>query len=48
VDRRSTADIAMKLVRGVPGVVGVVDQLVWSVDDTAVARRHYMFDAEVR
>jgi CBS domain-containing protein len=47
-DRRSTAEIAVKLVRGVPGVVGVVDQLAWDVDDTTRARRHYMFDAEVR
>jgi CBS domain-containing protein len=48
IDRRSTAEIATKLVRGVAGVVGVVDQLAWNVDDTAQARRRYMFDAEVR
>jgi CBS domain-containing protein len=48
VDRRSTAEIATKLVGGVAGVVGVVDQLGWDVDDTVQARQRYMFDAEMR
>jgi CBS domain-containing protein len=46
-DRRSTAQIAERLVRGVPGVVDVVDELRYSYDDTADLNRRYEFDAEV-
>jgi CBS-domain-containing membrane protein len=34
VDRRSTATITARLTAAVPGVVSVVDQLRWDVDDT--------------
>jgi CBS domain-containing protein len=37
VDRKSTAEIAVHVTKGVPGVVGVVDQLAWSYDDTIAA-----------
>jgi CBS domain-containing protein len=46
-DRRSTADIAVKLARAVDGVVDVVDQLTWEYDDTVDLRRRYVFDAEL-
>ncbi|MER7008299.1 CBS domain-containing protein [Dactylosporangium sp. NPDC000555] len=34
LDRRSTAQIAVRLVRSVDGVVGVTDELEWGFDDT--------------
>jgi hypothetical protein len=43
VDRRSTAQIAARLVHGVAGVVGVVDNLSWDYDDTEELRKHYVF-----
>ncbi|MET7402424.1 CBS domain-containing protein [Dactylosporangium sp. NPDC005572] len=43
VDRRSTAQIAVRLVRALDGVVGVTDALEWGFDDTTVQRR-YTFD----
>jgi CBS domain-containing protein len=43
-DRRSTAEIAVALTRGVPGVVGVVSELTWHVDDTEHARQRYLSD----
>jgi CBS domain-containing protein len=48
VDRRSTARIVDRLVRGVTGVVDVVGQLRWRYDDSDDLRRRYVFDAEVR
>jgi CBS domain-containing protein len=39
VDRRSTAQIAVRLVRGLDGVVGLTDELEWEFDDTAVQQR---------
>jgi CBS domain-containing protein len=48
VDRRSTAQILERLVRGVTGVVDVVGQLQWRYDDRDDLRRRYVFDAEVR
>jgi CBS domain-containing protein len=36
-DRRSTAQIAVRLTRAVDGVVAVVDQLTWTFDDTQKA-----------
>ncbi|MFG2041865.1 CBS domain-containing protein [Dactylosporangium sp. NPDC048998] len=44
VDRRSTAQIAVRLVRSVDGVVGVTDELEWGFDDTSLQHRH-TFDA---
>ncbi|WP_432839565.1 CBS domain-containing protein [Dactylosporangium sp. CA-092794] len=44
VDRRSTAEIAARLVRGLDGVVGLTDELEWGFDDTTVQHR-YTFDA---
>ena len=37
VDRRSTAEIGVAFVRAIPGVVDVVDQLSWTLDDRASA-----------
>jgi|SoiMethySBSTD1v2_1073268.scaffolds.fasta_scaffold00458_18 CBS domain-containing protein len=48
VDRRSTAQIVDRLIRGVAGVVDVVGQLRWQYDDRDDLRRHYVFDAEIR
>jgi CBS-domain-containing membrane protein len=48
VDRRSTAQIVERLVRGVAGVVDVVGRLRWQYDDRDDLRRRYVFDAEVR
>lgn len=48
VDRRSTAQIVDRLVRGVAGVVDVVGRLRWKYDDRDDLRRRYVFDAEVR
>ncbi len=45
-DRRSTAQIAARLVRAVPGVVDVIDQLDYGYDDTELTHRRYTFDAE--
>jgi CBS domain-containing protein len=47
VDRRSTAEIAGRLARAVPGVVDVVTLLDWRYDDRAELKRHYVFDAQV-
>ncbi|WP_432971482.1 CBS domain-containing protein [Dactylosporangium sp. CA-233914] len=43
VDRRSTAQIAVRLTRAIDGVVGVTDELEWGFDDTTLQRR-YAFD----
>jgi CBS domain-containing protein len=43
VDRRSTAQIAARLTRGLDGVVGVTEDLEWGFDDTTLQRR-YTFD----
>jgi CBS domain-containing protein len=40
-DRRSTAEIALRLTGRVAGVVRVVNQLRWDVDDSAEARQRY-------
>jgi CBS domain-containing protein len=40
-DRRSTAQLAVKLVHSVPGVVEVVDQLGYEFDDREIAKSHY-------
>jgi CBS domain-containing protein len=42
-DRRSTADIAVRLAHGIDGVVNVVDELTWDVDDIAMTRGHSIF-----
>ncbi|GAA2575025.1 CBS domain-containing protein [Dactylosporangium fulvum] len=44
VDRRSTAQIAVRLVRALDGVVTVTDDLEWGFDDTTLQHR-YTFDA---
>ncbi len=36
VDRRSVAQIAVNVTKSVPGVIRVVDQILWSRDDVAV------------
>lgn len=46
-DRRSTADIAVRLSRAVNGVVGVVDELTFRYDDTEDLNRRYLFDAKI-
>lgn len=43
VDRRSTAQIAVRLTRALDGVVGVTDELEWGFDDTTLQHR-YTFD----
>ncbi|MGI5239712.1 CBS domain-containing protein [Dactylosporangium sp. CA-139066] len=43
VDRRSTAQIAARLVRALDGVVGLTDELEWGFDDTTLQHR-YTFD----
>jgi CBS domain-containing protein len=43
-DRRSTAQIAVRLARGVDGVVSVTDRLSWRFDDLANRRAPTMFD----
>ncbi|HWG99163.1 MAG TPA: CBS domain-containing protein [Pilimelia sp.] len=43
VGRRSTVDIIIRLVRGVPGVVDVVSHLECEYDDTDEVRRRYVF-----
>lgn len=43
-DRRSTAQIAVRLARGVDGVVSVTDQLSWRFDDTVRKPVPPMFD----
>ncbi|GAA2372049.1 CBS domain-containing protein [Dactylosporangium salmoneum] len=43
VDRRSTAQIAARLTRGLDGVVGVTEDLEWGFDDTTLQHR-YTFD----
>jgi len=47
VDRRSTAEIAVRLTRSVTGVVDVFDELTYDNDDTADSRHHQTFDAGV-
>jgi CBS domain-containing protein len=45
IDRRSSAQIAVRLIRGVDGVVGVTDDdLAWGFDDTTTRLSH-TFDA---
>jgi CBS domain-containing protein len=44
---RSVAQIAARLVHGVPGVVDVIDDLTFEYDDSPDVRRHYVFDADV-
>lgn len=44
VDRRSTAQIAVRLTRALDGVVGVTEDLEWGYDDTTLQHR-YTFDA---
>ncbi|GAA0706440.1 CBS domain-containing protein [Dactylosporangium roseum] len=44
VDRRSTAQIAVRLVRTLDGVVTVTEDLEWGFDDTTLPHR-YTFDA---
>lgn len=45
IDRRSSAQIAVRLIRGLDGVVGVTDtDLVWGFDDTTTRLSH-TFDA---
>lgn len=44
LDRRSTAQIATRLARGIDGVVGITDNLSWRFDDTATRRVPPMFD----
>jgi CBS domain-containing protein len=50
VDRRTTAELAVRLTREVPGVVDVVDRLEFDFDDRALARsrsgRAHPFEAE--
>lgn len=41
VDWRTTAELAVRLTRAVDGVVRVVNELRWDVDDTAAARLRY-------
>lgn len=41
-DRRSTAQIAVRLTHAVDGVVDVFDELTWDYDDTADIRRGYV------
>jgi CBS domain-containing protein len=41
VDRRSTAQIAARLVRALDGVVGVTDELEWAFDDTTLQHRTF-------
>jgi CBS domain-containing protein len=45
VDRRTTAAIAVRLVRALDGVVAVDDEMTWDFDDVAVSRRYPMLDA---
>lgn len=47
VDRRSTAQIAGRIVRTVTGVVNLVNDLRWEYDDRDDLKRHYVFDAQV-
>jgi len=47
-DRRSSAELAVRLTRAVDGVVDVVDNLTWEYDDSIDVRRRYVFDAQVR
>jgi len=37
IDRRSTAELAVHIAKSVPGVIHVVDQIEWEVDDTKVS-----------
>lgn len=45
--RRSSAQIAEHLVRGVPGVIDVVNALTYEYDDTPDINRRYGFNANV-
>lgn len=47
-DRRSTAQIVVRLCEAVPGVVEVVDQLEYAYDDTADLNRHHFMGPTVR
>ncbi|HEU5108845.1 MAG TPA: CBS domain-containing protein [Micromonosporaceae bacterium] len=49
LDRRTDAELAVRLVRAVPGVVEVVDRLAYEFDDASLTRRHdrtHPFSAE--
>jgi CBS domain-containing protein len=48
VDRRSTAQIAVRLCESVAGVVEVLDQLTYSFDDTGEINRHNPMSATVK
>jgi CBS domain-containing protein len=37
VDRKTTAEIAVRITKSIPGVISVVDRLAWSYDDTVVS-----------
>jgi CBS domain-containing protein len=47
-DRRSSAEIAIRLAGAVDGVLRVVDELRWAYDDSVELGRRYIFDAELR
>jgi CBS-domain-containing membrane protein len=47
-DRLSTADIIVRMCRGVPGVIDVVDRIVPDRDDTADLHRHNLMGATVK
>lgn len=46
-DRRSTSQIAVRLVRGVDGVVAVHDEMTWRFDDLTASGRRRVFEAEL-
>jgi CBS domain-containing protein/PII-like signaling protein len=48
VDRRSTAQIIVRLCETVPGVVEVVDEIAFGYDDTADLHRHHYMGATVK
>jgi CBS domain-containing protein len=43
IDRRSTAEIAVRLTRAVAGVVRVANELQWEINDTADTHARYSF-----
>ena len=47
-DRRSTAQIIVRLCEAVPGVVEVLDRLEYGYDDTADLHRHHFMGATVK
>ncbi|MGE5828024.1 MAG: CBS domain-containing protein [Micromonosporaceae bacterium] len=48
VDRRSTAQIIVRVCETVPGVVEVVDDIAFDYDDTAELHRHHYLGATVK